>query len=60
MEMTFLPEETERSFNVTVIPDEVLENVERFDVVLRLVDDTGRFKVLDRLSVIVIDSSSST
>ena len=58
--MTFLPEETERSFNVTVIPDEVLENVERFDVVLRLVDDTGRFKVLDRLSVIVIDSSSST
>lgn len=47
-----------KSFNVTVISDEVFESVERFDVVLSLMDDMGNSKELDRLSVIIRDSSS--
>ena len=58
MEMVFTPEDIVKSFNVTVISDEVFESVERFDVVLSLMDDMGNSKELDRLSVIIRDSSS--
>ena len=58
MEMVFTPEDTVKSFNITLIPDQVFESMERFDVVLLLMDDMGKSKVLDRLSVIIIDSSS--
>lgn len=58
MEIVFTPEDTLKSFNVTVISDEVFESVERFDVVLSLMDDIGKSKELDRLSVIIRDSSS--
>lgn len=58
MEMVFTPEDTVKSFNITVIADEVFESVERFDVILSLTDNMGESKVLDRLSVIIRDSSS--
>lgn len=58
IEMVFAPEDTLKTFNVTVISDEVLESVERFDVVLLLMNDLGESRELDRLSVIIRDSSS--
>ena len=60
MEITFTPEETEISFNVTIVHDEVFENAERFDVVMLLMGHIGRSDVLDRISVIITDSSPST
>lgn len=58
MEMVFTPEDTVKSFNVTLISDEVFEATERFDVVLSLMDGMGKSKLIDRLSVIISDSSS--
>ena len=58
MVMVFTPEDIVKSFNVTVISDEVFESVERFDVVLSLMDDMGNSRELDRLSIIISDSSS--
>ena len=58
MVMVFTPEDIVKSFNVTVISDEAFESVERFDVVLSLMDDMGNSRELDRLSVIISDSSS--
>ena len=58
MVMVFTPEDIVKSFNVTVISDEVFESVERFDIVLSLMDDMGNSRELDRLSVIISDSSS--
>lgn len=60
MEITFVPEDIDISFNITILSDQVLENAERFDLVVSVMDHIGRFKVLDRQSVIIIDSSSST
>lgn len=45
------------SFNITILPDEVLENAERFDVLLTLTNDMGKSKVLDRMSITIIDTS---
>ena len=60
MEMVFTPEDTVKSFNVSLISDKVFEVMERFDVVLLLMDDMGKSRLLDRQSVIIRDSSSGT